>query len=101
MEISQAAADIIPRIKELEKLTGESLEDEMKSLKQALLQNPDAAALMFPEDVGMLVIALRRITGESIAEATKEKKEGTSKKKKMMTAEELAAAMDDLQEKPV
>jgi hypothetical protein len=97
MEISQAAADVIPRIKELETLSGEDLETAMLQLKGALLQNPDAVALMLPEDIGMMVVALRRMTGQSIAEATAEKKTGTKKSKaKMLTAEEMAAAFDEL-----
>jgi hypothetical protein len=97
MEVSQAAADIIPRIKELEKLSGEDLENEMKLLKTALLENPDAVQLMYPEDVGLLVSALRRVTGQSISEAMTEKKAGTKKTKaKALTADEMAAAFDEL-----
>ncbi len=97
MEVSQAASDIIPRIKELERLSGEDLENEMNLLKGALLCNPDATALMLPPDIGMMVIALRRMTGQSIAEATAEKKTGTKKtKSKQLTAEEMAAAFDEL-----
>lgn len=96
MEVNQAAADIIPRIRELDKLAGESLEDEMKLLKGALLTNPGAVELMLPEDIGMMVTALRKVTGQSIAEATAEKKPGAKKKSKVLTAEEMAAAFDEL-----
>lgn len=98
MEVSQAAADIIPRIRELETLAGEALETEMQQLKGALLCNPDAVALMLPSDIGLMVIALRKVTGQSISDATKEKKEGgTGKKKsKILTAAEMADAFDEL-----
>ncbi len=94
---SQAGADIIRRIRELETLSGEDLSGEMTSLKDALHFNPDAVALMLPEDLGLLVAALRKVTNTSISEATKEKKEGTPKaKKKALTADEMAAAFDEL-----
>lgn len=96
MEISQAATDILPRIKELQNLSGEDLESEMQILKKAILENPSAAMLMLPEDIGCMVVALRRMTGQSIAEATAEKKTGTKKAKKALTAEEMAAAFDEL-----
>lgn len=97
MEVSQAAADIIPRIRELETLSGEALEKEMQLLKGALLENPSAADLMLPEDIGMMVTALRKVTGQSIADATKEKAAGgTRKKSKALSAEEMAAAFDEL-----
>lgn len=96
MEVSQAAADIIPRIRELENLAGESLEQEMTLLKGALLSNPDAVALMLPTDIGLMVTALRRVTGQSIAEATAEKKTGGKKKSKALTAQEMSDAFDEL-----
>jgi hypothetical protein len=51
---------------------------------------------MLPEDIGAMVTALRRITGQSIAEATAEKKTGTKKKSKVLTAEEMEEAFNDL-----
>lgn len=95
MEVSQAAADLIPRIRELDTLAGEQLADEMLLLKKGLLENPDAVALMFPEDIGLMVIALRKITGQSIAEATKEKVKGKPKSK-ALTQQEMADAFDEL-----
>jgi hypothetical protein len=70
------ADDLIPRIEALESLSDDTLEDEMKLLKESLLQNPEAARLLLPEQIGMMVAALRRIVGESIAAASapKEKK---------------------------
>lgn len=94
---SQAASEIITKIRDLVNIPDEDLESEMKNLKKALLENPDAVALMLPEDIGATVAALRRVTGESIEKATKEKAAGTrSKKSKALTAEEMNAAFEEL-----
>lgn len=95
-EPTQAASDIIRRIRELESLSGEDLSNEMTLLKDALHCNPDAVALMLPEDMGSLVTALRKVTNTSISEATKEKASGTKAKKKALTAEEMANAFEEL-----
>lgn len=94
--VSQAAADIIPRIRELETLSGEDLAGEMTLLKGALLANPDAVALMLPEDIGLMVAALRKITGQAITEASEKKPRGTGAKKKALTAADMEAAFDEL-----
>lgn len=59
-------ADIVPRIRQLNSLSDMQVEGEMALLKSALLANPQAVSLMLPEDVGLLVEALRRITKEAI-----------------------------------
>lgn len=65
-------ADIVPRIRQLTNLSDADLESEMKLLKNALMANPEAVALMLPTDVGELVKGLRRITREAVInEATK------------------------------
>ena len=91
---SQAATDILERIHELESIAQENLKSAMDELKQALMANPDAVAIMMDEDIGMMVEALRKTVGESIAEASKPKAE--KKAKKMMTVEELEAGWAEL-----
>lgn len=89
-EAEQTYEDIIPKIRALSEIEdGTLLDDEMEYLKVALLANPSAVALMLPEDVGMLVVALRRVTGEEILAAVKGK--GKKKESKMMSVDELLA----------
>jgi hypothetical protein len=93
----QALADMLPRIQELKDLSGEPLEGAMKDLKGALLANPAAAAIMLPEDIGEMVAALRRMTGQTIAEASKAKVTGERRKKQIpLSAEAMQAALDEL-----
>ena len=89
----QVAADIRLKITELVDLDDEDLKDAMQDLKKALLDNPDAVALMLPVDIGEMVKALRRITGEAILSATKKPAKKASKK---FTAEEMQNILDEL-----
>lgn len=95
----QIYSDIKPRLHALEEMTEADLPNEMQNLKKALMQNPDACSLMLPEEVGMLVAALRRITGQALASA-KAAKTKTAKPKaasmKSLTAEEIQNALDEL-----
>lgn len=75
---AQAYADIHARIETLIELSGEDLSGAMIELKGALKHNPNACALMLPEDIGGIVAALQRITGKYLEEKGKE---STSKKK--------------------
>jgi hypothetical protein len=73
---------------------GEPLKTAMTELKEALRANPDACALMLPEDIGQAVHYLRKMTGQLIsAEANKEK---STKKKKILSPEEEKALEDNL-----
>ena len=74
-----ACADIVPRIRQLNSLSDMEAENEMKLLKNALMANPEAVALMLPEDVGELVVCLRRITKESILAIAEGKAKGKKK----------------------
>lgn len=92
------AAEISQRIQLLESMSLENLKGEMSALKKAILENPQACMLLLDEDVGKMVVAIRKITGLAIQTAASKKKEakaGTSGKTKKLTAEELAAALDD------
>lgn len=68
-EAAIVTADIIPRIRQLNSLSDAQLEVEMKLLKAALMANPEAVALMLPEDIGEMVVALRKITREAVVAA--------------------------------
>jgi hypothetical protein len=91
---SDPAVLIKYKIKELQTLSGVDLEQAMKNLKQALIQNPAACSLLLPEEVGAMVDKLRQITGQSItaAKTSKEKKDN----KKALSAEEMQSAFDEL-----
>ena len=93
----QVYSEISQRIKTLEVMSGDDLKNEMMDLKKALLENPQACMLLLPEEIGSMVSHLRKITGIAIATASaKTKKTGEKKAPaKKMTAEELAAALED------
>lgn len=96
-EVSQAYLDIKTKIDELSELSDEPLQGAMKELKKALMQNPSAVSLMLDEDIGKMVIALRKMTGVAMAEASKPKEKKAPKAKNvMLTAEQLASAFDEL-----
>jgi hypothetical protein len=78
-QTAQAYADIKDKIDKLNMLADTDLGNAMKDLKKALMANPAAVALMEDSDIGQMVIALRKITGEAIQEASKEKKPGRKK----------------------
>lgn len=80
--IAQAYADIKERLERLAEMSETDLPNAMSNLKKALMANPAAVSLMEDSDIGKMAVALRRITGESIAEAAKEKKAGRKPKDK-------------------
>ena len=95
-------ADIKPRLRALADMSEADLPNEMQSLRTSLLKNPDACALMLPEEIGMLVTALCRETGKTLA-AAKIKATKTTKPKalkavdiKKLSAEEYKNALDEL-----
>jgi hypothetical protein len=93
----QIASEISARIKALENMAGDGLKNEMQGLKKAILDNPAACFLLHEEDIGSMITALRKITGQAIttATATKTKTAANPTKQKKLSAEELAAALDD------
>ena len=92
----QAYSDVLPRINGLVALSGEALEKEMSILKKALIENPDACAIMLPEDIGKMVAALRTMTGQALTEAVAKPKGGKKPKQIALTAEAMEAAFDEL-----
>lgn len=94
----QIYSEISSRISSLESLMGEDLRNEMTSLKIAIKENPSACMLLLPDEIGTMVSALRKVVGIAIATASAKIKKSPAEKKattKKMTAEELAAALDD------
>lgn len=81
-EARQAYADIKEKINLLNTMSGDDLKNAMSNLKKALMANPAAVSLMEDSDIGQMVIALRKVTGETIAEASAEKKPGRKAKTK-------------------
>jgi hypothetical protein len=97
--IAQAYVDIKTRIDALNEKSDMEIEGAMSELKKALMANPAACSLMEDTDIGKMVIALRRITGEAIAEAAKEKTPGRKKKEKavdLSDAAQVAQIFDEL-----
>lgn len=90
-----AAEEISLRIQALLNIGEEDLKDEMRELKQALMENPAACSFLKEEDIGLLVASLRRITHVAITEASVPKPRAKKEKQKQLTAAELAAALDD------
>lgn len=78
--LSQASADIKARIEQLSALDSEDLKPAMGELKKALMENPDACAILLPQDIGEMVKALMRITGQAIEEQVKAKSKARTKK---------------------
>lgn len=96
VETQQAASEISQRIAQLESLSTENLKGEMQQLKKAIMENPAACLLLKEEDIGQLVISLRKITGVAIQQAqTKTRKASEPKAGKKLSAAELAAALED------
>lgn len=95
----QAYRDIKAKLDLLEDMSEVNLKDAMTDLKKALLKNPQACYLILPQEVGQMVIALRRMKNEDVVTAEKVKKEPGAKRgkaSKALTAEEIATAFDEL-----
>ncbi len=97
-EIQQKYADIKNKILDLEDKMGDDLKSAMTALKKSLHDNAEACAHMLDEDIGQMVVALRRMTMQDVIES----KEGSGKKKpkattmRDLTAEQLMAGIEEL-----
>lgn len=97
--MEQHYADIKARIDSLSALSLEDTVTAMSKLKAALKANPAACTLMLDEDLGLMTIALRRITHSQMVEAEEEKTKGKKPKATKvvaLTQEQIAAAWDEL-----
>lgn len=66
-EDSVVVEQIRQRIADLQTMENGQIKESMKVLQGMLLANPSACALMLPEDTGLLVRALRKMTGNTQA----------------------------------
>lgn len=95
---AQSFVDIVTKINDLKSLMEDDLKEGMSALKAAIKKNPSAADLLLDEELGLMVVALRRMRGITITEATKETKPGRKPKAKevALSADELEAAWKEL-----
>ena len=88
------------RISELQNIPECNLRKEMDDLRTMLKANPDACMYFLPEDTGLLVRALRKITDNKVAAdmgTTRTAKKNSDKvSSKPLSAEEMKAALEDL-----
>lgn len=98
-EIPDSAYILKSRIAQLQSYDGIDLRREMDDLRTLLLANPDACMFLLPEDTGLLVRALRKITDNKISQDLSAVKPRASKRAapaKPLTATDLEAALDEL-----
>ncbi len=98
IEESSTTAEIKERIERLTTLDGFDLKQAMDGLKALILANPSACSLLLPEDVGDMVTALRRMTGNTKAELMAAPKRGGRKAApaKTLNPDDLDALLTDL-----
>ena len=96
-DLPMDAINIKQKIANLQDFDGISLRYEMDELKKLIKASPDACMFLLPEELGLCVRALRKMTDNKVAVdmgATKAKaKKDTTVK---LSADELKAALDDL-----
>ena len=95
---AEASLDLIKaRIAELQNMNGLDLSLAMDGLKTLILANPSACSQLLPEDVGDMVSALRRMTGNSKAAAQAAPTKGRkAKAPAMLDADDLSALIAGL-----
>lgn len=95
---AEASLDLIKaRITELQNMNGLDLSLAMDGLKTLILANPSACSQLLPEDVGDMVSALRRMTGNSKAAAQAAPTKGRkAKATAMLDADDLSALIAGL-----
>jgi len=87
------------KIAELSDFAGVSLRNEMTELKKLIKASPDACMFLLPEELGLMVRALRSMTDNRVAMDMGASQRTTKAKKQKeipLSAAELAAALDDL-----
>lgn len=92
-------SEIAAKIDALEDMApGNDLKSAMADLKKSLMQNPSACELMLDQDIGKMVIALRRLVGEEmvVAKESKSTKKPKASSLSKLSAEEVLAGLDDL-----
>lgn len=88
------------KIQDIQSLDGVALRSEMDELRKLLQVNPQACMYMLPEDLGLMVRQLRKITDNKVAQVlstTRTTKARAAKEAPAkLSAEEMQAAFDDL-----
>ncbi len=88
------------KIQDIQSLDGIALRSEMDELRKLLQVNPQACMYMLPEDLGLMVRQLRKITDNKVAQVlstTRTTKARAAKEAPAkLSAEEMQAAFDDL-----
>lgn len=97
-ELPIDAIRIKQKIAEMETFDGISLRHEMDQLKKLIKASPDACMFLLPEELGLCVRALRRMTDNKVAmDMGSTKARATKKQPELkLSAEDIAAALDDL-----
>lgn len=88
------------KIQDIQNLDGVALRSEMDELRKLLQVNPQACMYMLPEDLGLMVRQLRKITDNKVAQVLSTTKTSAKRAAKeapaKLSAEEMQAAFDDL-----
>ena len=88
------------KIQDIQDLDGVALRSEMDELRKLLQVNPQACMYLLPEDLGLMVRQLRKITDNKVAQVLSTTKTSAKRAAKeapaKLTAEEMQAAFDDL-----
>lgn len=97
-DVENASTELIKeRIQALGTVEGFELKTAMDGLRNLILANPSACALLLPEDVGEMVSALRRMTNNtkaaSMATPTRASKKAPTK---ILNPDDLDALLGDL-----
>lgn len=85
------------RIWKLQETTdGSSLKNAMKDLQVALLENPTAISYFLPEDYGEMVLHIRKLTGNAVAQALAKPASKGKKASGSVEQAEKQISLDDL-----
>lgn len=99
-EVPDSVHIIRRKIQDIQNLDGIALRSEMDELRKLLQVNPQACMYMLPEDLGLMVRQLRKITDNKVAQVlstTRTTKARAAKEAPAkLSAEEMQAAFDDL-----
>lgn len=98
-ETPEAVRMIQAKIQELEQTPEVDLRYEMQKLQPMLIANPSACLYLLDEDLGLMVRALRRMTGNRVAIDMAQAKPSAKAKaatSKPLSASEMESAFDDL-----
>lgn len=96
-ETKAALDNIRQKIHDIQEMNNGELNGAMTTLREMLRANPDACSLMLPEDTGLMVRALRKMTGNTQALSlvnAKGSKKATTKEVELSVEEVLKLAAE-------